>query len=44
MGRGGQALDFAGITTKMGAPSFAHVAKGGYDAACSAGFEYDEIS
>jgi hypothetical protein len=39
-----QAFDFAGTTTKMGVPSFAHVAKGGYDAACGAGFDYDEIS
>ena len=39
-----QAFDLASATTKMGAPSFAHVAKGGHDAASSAGFEHEEIS
>jgi len=38
-----QAFDFAGTTAKMGALSFAHAAKGGYDAACSAGCESDEL-
>jgi len=29
-GRAAQAFDFAAITIKVGAPSFAHSAKGGY--------------
>jgi hypothetical protein len=41
---GGPAFQSRTPSIKVGAPLFAHFAKGGHDAACSAGFDFQKIS